>query len=304
MRTLTELLDAWDDNSLGAEGTADLKRRLAEPDARAELVSDWLLHGAIYELLREERSVGESVPAAGRPAGVSRPLPLVRSRRSPWFAGAIAAGAAAAVLLGWFTFQHRPPVRGTVTAVPPPDPRPVAGALTLADGEVWIATAGLTNAVTLAGGPATLRVGDAILTGSNALARFTYPDGSTLSLYRNTRVVVSVTNGALRANLALGAIDADIRPQLPGCSMHVTTAFMGTEVLGTEFRLMADSKSAWLGVRNGSVDVVRLSDGKTLHLGTSNYAAVHPKWPYMRMNALVCPAWKSVCQRAAGSEYP
>ena len=70
MKTLLELLDAWEDCALGAEDVEELKRLLANPEARAELVGDWLLHGALYERLREEKAAKEAAAllAANAPA--------------------------------------------------------------------------------------------------------------------------------------------------------------------------------------------------------------------------------------------
>jgi ferric-dicitrate binding protein FerR (iron transport regulator) len=79
---------------------------------------------------------------------------------------------------------------------------------------------------------------------------------------------------------------------------------MHAEIVGTEFRLMADARSRWLGVRQGVVKVSRLADGQKVTLQAGNYSAVAPNWPYMRMDARVCPYWKQVCRQAAGTPYP
>ena len=76
------------------------------------------------------------------------------------------------------------------------------------------------------------------------------------------------------------------------------------EIVGTEFRLMADARSRWLGVRAGVVEASRVADGQKVTLQAGNYSAVAPNWPYMRMDARVCPYWKQVSQQAAGTPYP
>jgi ferric-dicitrate binding protein FerR (iron transport regulator) len=262
-------------------------------------VEDWLLHGAIYEALREERAARESSALPEETRGAVGKAPFWH-----WFA--LAAGIMAAVLAGWQLFQTPKPsvVRAIPAPAPPAETRPVAGLLTRTGGEVWVAPAGRTNANPVSDAQATLYSGDAIRTGSNTVARFTYPDGSSLAIYHDTRLMVGLTNSALRLEVAYGAVDAAIRPQPAGRDMLVTTKFMRSDIVGTEFRLMVDSTSAWLGVREGKVEVTRVSDGQKILLGQANYAAVHPQWPYMKMNPLVCPVWKGVCQRAAGTAYP
>jgi hypothetical protein len=299
MKTIEELLLAWENRALSAEDLADLKRQLTAPAARAQLVEDWLLHGAIYEGLREERAVQESSALLKETRGAVVKVPF-------WRWAALAAGIMAAVLAGWQLFQTPKPsvARAIPAPAPPLEIRAVAGLLTRIRGEVWVVPAGQTKANPVSDAQATLYSGDAIRTGSNTLARFTYPDGSSLAIYRDTRLMVGLTNSALRLEVACGAVDAAIRPQPAGRDMLVTTTFMCSDIKGTEFRLMVDSNSAWLGVREGKVEVTRVSDGQKIQLGQANYAAVHPKWPYMKMNPLVCPVWKGVCQQAAGTAYP
>lgn len=299
MKTIEELLRAWESGALSAEDISELKQQLTAPAARAQLVEDWLLHGAIYEALREERAARESSALPEETRGAVGKAPFWH-----WFA--LAAGIMAAVLAGWQLFQTPKPsvVRAIPAPAPPAETRPVAGLLTRTGGEVWVAPAGRTNANPVSDAQATLYSGDAIRTGSNTVARFTYPDGSSLAIYHDTRLMVGLTNSALRLEVAYGAVDAAIRPQPAGRDMLVTTKFMRSDIVGTEFRLMVDSTSAWLGVREGKVEVTRVSDGQKILLGQANYAAVHPQWPYMKMNPLVCPVWKGVCQRAAGTAYP
>jgi hypothetical protein len=313
MKTIEELLLAWENGALSAEDLAELKQQLTAPAARAQLVEDWLLHGAIYEGLREEQSerAAAATPqalAATSPAWWRRFAHPVHSETGMfWRWAALAAALVVLIGGGWMLLPapRAPSVARTLEPpAPPPETRPLAGLLTRTRGEVWVAPAGQTNANPVSDAQITLYAGDAILTGSNSLARFTYPDGSSLAIYHDTRLTVGLTNSALRLEVANGAVDAAVRPQPAGRDMLVTTTFMRSDIKGTEFRLMVDASSAWLGVREGKVEVTRVSDGQKIQLGQANYAAVHPKWPYMKMNPLVCPVWKGVCQKAAGTAYP
>ena len=299
-------------------------------------MSDWLLHGAIYEFLREERTVQES-EAQTTPAGACQPVVRPLSPESDnsalkvpfwgrWIPGRLgseatlswrwaAIAAAGMVAVGWLGWQvilsherpaHNATASGPVLAqqAPPPELRSVAGVLLATNGEVWVTAVGQTAGTQVSGANLTLYTGDAIRTGSNTLAKFTYPDGSALTIYHGTQLIVGRTNAALRVELVRGAVDADIRPQPAGKDMLATTKFMRSDIVGTQFRLMVGPISAWLGVRKGTVEVTRVSDGERIELGTGNYAAVHPKWPYARMDATVCPVWKGICRQAVGSEYP
>jgi ferric-dicitrate binding protein FerR (iron transport regulator) len=191
------------------------------------------------------------------------------------------------------------------TTAPAPAPRaPAEGRLVAVSGEVRVARADGTGQPAAAAVGAEVFAGETILTATNASAQFAYADGSTLSIYRSSAVVLSRTAAGPVLDLRRGAVDADIRKQPDGRHLRILGELMHAEIVGTEFRLMVDSSSAWLGVREGKVEVTRVSDGQKILLGQANYAAVHPKWPYMKMDPLVCPVWKGVCQQAAGTPYP
>jgi hypothetical protein len=73
MKTLEELLTQWEDSRLTAEDAAALKRLLANPEARAELVGDWLLHEAVHGTLSSEcvEQAAAGAPATDRVAAPS-----------------------------------------------------------------------------------------------------------------------------------------------------------------------------------------------------------------------------------------
>ena len=146
--------------------------------------------------------------------------------------------------------------------------------------------------------------GETILTATNASAQFAYADGSTLSIYRGSAVVLSRTDAGPGLDLRRGAVDADIRKQPDGRHLRILGELMHAEIVGTEFRLMGDARTKSLGVRKGVVEVIRVADGQKVVLQAGNYAAVAPNWPYMRMDARVCPAWQAACRQAAGTPYP
>jgi ferric-dicitrate binding protein FerR (iron transport regulator) len=182
--------------------------------------------------------------------------------------------------------------------------RPVEGQLVEVSGEVLVGEAGANGRLAAAASGTVVRAGSAISLGAGASAVFVCSDGSVLRLYRNTAVVLERTKTGANVQLLRGAVDAVVLPQPPGSMFVAHTGLMRADIVGTEFRLMADSKSAWLGVRKGAVIVTRAADGQKLNIDDGKYAAVASDWPFMRMNTLVCPRWQSVCRQAAGSLYP
>jgi hypothetical protein len=78
MTRLKELLSAWEEGTLTPEGAQQLKQLLANPEARAELVGDWLLHEAIYGKLQASQ---QESAAVARPQRSPRPA-ITRSPES------------------------------------------------------------------------------------------------------------------------------------------------------------------------------------------------------------------------------
>ena len=119
MSRLEELLARWEAGELSTLDTAELKKLLSAPQARAALVDEWLLTETIYDTLhtRPARSaVAEAQRAAARPPH-SIALPPPRPPRSRWFVwrevhlsvgwGAAWGAAACLGLAGlWFYFQE------------------------------------------------------------------------------------------------------------------------------------------------------------------------------------------------------
>jgi len=307
------------------------ERLRADAALRKELLVlaafDAELPGALRDVAREKkekvRVTVATFPAAGaRPARVGAVARHPLARRFPWPA-AIAAGIAIAVGLGaYFIGRSDKPGRTELaaTAVPPrpvPQPTPqlvpveaalpvvkAEGRLTEIGGEVWVARAGIEGQPAVASVGTEVFAGDAIITSTNASAQFAYADGSTLRIYRHSAVVLSRSDAGPGLDLRRGAVDADIRKQPDGQHLRVLGDLMHAEIVGTEFRLIADSRSRWLGVRKGVVEASRVADGRKVTLQAGNYSAVAPNWPYMRMNARVCPVWKQVSQQATGTPYP
>ncbi len=321
-------LDRYLAGQASEEDVLALGERLrADPALRKKLLVltafDAELPGALRVVAREKKEKVRVTVPMFPPAGARRAPARTEERRS--FANrflwpvAIAAGILAIVgLVAYSTGRSaRPGHTGLATtaypSLPVPAPvdfaasKPVAtpeGRLTAISGEVWVAHAdGEGQPVPVEVGRQVF-AGEAIVTGTNATAQFAYTDGSTLRIYRDSTVVLSRTDAGPGLDLRWGALDADIRKQPDGRRMNVFGVLMHAKIVGTEFRLIADPQSRWLGVRSGVVETIRVADGQKLDLHAGNYAAVVPDWPYMRMNARMCSYWKQISQQAAGMPYP
>jgi len=303
------------------------ERLRSDPALRKELLVlaafDAELPGALRDVAREKKEKARVTVATFPAAGARRARRQTEARHSSvrrfLRPAAIAAGIlVVAGLIAYSTGRSGRLGRTELaTTVPPPPPaaapvsveaaKPVAkaeGRLTEIDGEVWVARADGEGQPVPAVVGHQVFAGEAIVTGTNATARFAYADGSTLHLYRRSAVVLSREGDGQGLDLRAGALDATVRPRQPAESLRVLGALMQAEIVGTEFRLMVDSTSRWLGVREGRVVVTRVADGQSLNLEAGNYAAVSPRWPYSRMNARVCPMWQAVSRQAAGTPYP
>jgi ferric-dicitrate binding protein FerR (iron transport regulator) len=147
-----------------------------------------------------------------------------------------------------------------------------------------------------------LRVGDRLQVGSNTVAVFRYGDGSQLRMYALSDLTLAASNGAKRVWLQAGALDAVIAPQPPDHPMEVDTPGLATIVRGTEFRMLADSQSVWLGVRHGKVDVVRASDRRVVAVTDGYYVATAKGWPFQPLST-ICPYWQAQCVARTGAQY-
>lgn len=299
------------------EDVRSLEERLRSDAAlRKELLVlaafDGELPGALLDVAREKKEKAHDTAATfpvagGQPARIRTEARRPLARRLLWPA-AIAAGILALVGLvaystGWSERSGRAEL-ATPTPPPPPAAAVAEGRLSEIRGEVWVARADGAGQPVPAGAGRQVFAGETIVTATNASAQFAYADGSTLRIYRASAVVLSRTDAGPGLELRRGAMDADIRKQPEGHHLRILGELMHAEIVGTQFRLMAGSRSKWLGVREGIVEVSRMADGQKVVLQAGNYAAVAPNWPYMRMDARVCPVWKDVCRQAAGTPYP
>ena len=309
-------LMAYLENRMGPEDIPVLEDALRRnPRLRKELLTlanfESELPGALHEVCTQVSPAPESAnsqTAPGRPKG----------RSFMWILWPLAAAASLMIALRLFSPQ-KPAAPGSASPAPAlaqtqkatqhvhqavAVQQPVAGYLVEVNGDVRVTEITAGSPAVLATSGSVVHVDATISLGTNATARFAFTDGSKLRLYQQSAIVLKQSETGSIIDMQKGALDGDIRPQSPGKKLVVRTKYLTTDIIGTQFRFMASSVSTWVGVREGRVRVIRAADGQQVELDADNYAAVAPNWPYMRMNARLCPMWKSVCQKAAGSPYP
>jgi ferric-dicitrate binding protein FerR (iron transport regulator) len=299
-----QLIRAYLDGSASEDQVRELNRLLAEDrEVRCALLDESAFDARLRMILtRQRRSAAGLETARG-----SR-----KAKRTRYILACVAAAASLLVAVGvaWHARMiHRAGGTDARCAASTPSPvqqpaAPAIGRLMAMSGDVRMGPAGGGERAIAAAAGAEVHPGDTVITATNASAQFAYADGSTLQIYRGSALVLGRSDLGPTLELRSGAMDASIRKQPDGQHLRILGNFLHADIVGTEFRLMSDSKSVWLGVRKGEVAVTRVADGQKVSLGTGNYAAVSPQWPYMRMDARVCPVWKSICRQATDSAYP
>lgn len=247
MKALSELLAGWDRGELTSEETAELKRLLAAPEARAALVDEWLVHEAIIgalQALPETVAAREADEAAARLALPARPAPRAagwrrflprlvwRDVRIPL---RLAFGLAAlAVLLAVYVFRSTP-----------------AGQITDARGTVTLVRAGQ---LTPARVGERVFPGDVLRVGKAGAALLAWP-GEQTDLELGTDTELRVDGRLLGKKLALraGRLAARVGPQPAGRPLVVRTPQAEVTVRGTRFSLAIVTNTTRLDVTQGAV---------------------------------------------------
>lgn len=280
-----KLVEKYLDGDLTPVEQADLDRRLHdEPALRRELLQVAGMEEEIYRIIRTQAEV----------------------RRQRFWQRALPLGLAALLLLqigGWLWLNRVGATRsnGRLIVVERTLP-PVLGSVIALSGVASVTRdqpGDVRQGVVLGMG---LRAGDRLQMGTNAVAVFRYRDGSQLRMYALSDLTLAVSNGAKRVWVRTGALDMEVRPQPVGQAMEVATDGLTTIVRGTEFRLLADDRAVWLGVRCGKVDVVRASDQLVVAVTDGQYVATAKGWPFTPMPT-TCPYWQAQCVARTGGKY-
>jgi hypothetical protein len=244
MKTLEQLLAQWEAGTLSPAELAELKQRLATPEARAELISEWHLDEAIYDTLRSQPTEAR----AASKARVSQPAhwPARSQRRLfPWLVWrqvhislrwplgfALASGL---LLLGVYTVYDRSPV----------------GKLTQVRAEVSIERDGKKLTAKLG---QLLYPRDLVRVPSSGSATLVWTGESThLALAGNTELQVLNPMRGKRLALRTGLLQAEVAAQPHWRPMIINTPVAQAKVVGTQFSLSTTGAVSRLQVLEGAV---------------------------------------------------
>ncbi|MGA2660716.1 MAG: FecR domain-containing protein [Verrucomicrobiota bacterium] len=248
MNSLEQLLAKWEAGNLSPAELAELKQLLAQPQARAELVENWLLDETIRDTLRsqpaEAPAPAQAQLSSAEPQRATKPV-RARRRRFRWLvwhevrftAGSSFAAVAAAclVLAGLHSyFQHAPvggltDLRAEVTVERGGARRPAASTPMLYPGDIVRVPAG----------------GAAALAWAGEATRLDLAPGAQLRLFNPM--------WGKRLSLEAGALDASVASQPRWRPMAIATPQAEAKVLGTHFSLSATLASTHLEVLEGAV---------------------------------------------------
>ena len=117
--------------------------------------------------------------------------------------------------------------------------------------------------------------GRLLLKSQGAHAKFSYSDGSTLSLSGGSELELDDGN-VRQLVLRNGALFGNVSHQSGKHPLVVRTSTAEATVLGTEFAIATDNSETLLQVRHGSVRVRRLSDDQALTVGVNQQVRAGP----------------------------
>ncbi len=302
---------AYLDGTATPEQVASLDAVLrADVAARRQLLAEAMLRLRISDVLT--RTADPEVRPASPVAGRTRP---------GWWILARAAGLVAAALLGvaaWRVYRPRSGfapqptavVRTAARGLPRMVPldalarRPGAMHVTACAGRAWVQSDWDERAVAVSSGMV-VQAGVRLVTEADGALRARLTDTGDLQAFGRTVWSCFVTNGVAGVRLAGGAIDFSVRPRSAavGEAFTVLTRDLAVRVQGTEFRVLADAGSSWVGVRSGVVEVCHLASHRRVRLAAGQYLSTHPQLPLQALSA-ECPYWRAACREATGGAYP
>jgi hypothetical protein len=246
MTRLATLLAKWDAEGLSPEETGELKQLLATPEARAELVDEWLLTETIYDTLHTRAA---SAAAALDAVPARPPVPVAarspRPRRLRWLVWrevhlslgrSFAYGAAACLAFAglWFYCQKAEVAR-------------------LSEARAGIVVRRHGQTVPAADGQA-LYPGDVVTVPPTGRATVSWPgEPSVLTLAAGANLELFNPMFGKRMALRTGALEAAVAPQSRLRPMTILTPEAEARVVGTRFSLTATNALSRLEVLEGAV---------------------------------------------------
>ncbi|HXP61686.1 MAG TPA: FecR domain-containing protein [Dongiaceae bacterium] len=248
MNPLEQLLAKWEAGNLSPAELGELKQLLARPQARAELVGNWLLDESIHDTLRSQ-AAGALAPARAQ-VSLAHPQPATRPFRAPrrrfrwlvwhevrftagWLLGA--AAAACLALAGLHSYFQRAAL----------------GSLTDVRSEVTVEHGGTTRPAISDG---RLHPRDIVRVPAGGAATVTWAGEATrLDLAPGSELRLFNPMWGKRLSLEAGALDASVASQPRWRPMIIATPQAEAKVVGTRFSLSATLASTRLEVLEGLV---------------------------------------------------
>ena len=274
---LESLAYAYLQGAAGPDECRRLDALLRDADARREFIRAALLETELPTILAEAPArVADDVwmplrsryrlgaRAACRLPGCGKPGRLLSWRRIAWTSSSALAGVAAIVAFAWYSTVH---LRYRV-----PDPALVAKVTHVA-GVARVASLNEEGSRRLSAGDSVSP--DCRIAGEKGTKlTLTYPDGSTLRLVNDTRIMSSSSASIRLIYLDSGTIVARITPRDGGRKLIFATPHAVIRVVGTQFTLSADADASRVEVEEGKLILTSKKNDTSLVVGERDTAIV------------------------------
>jgi len=268
MKTLNELMDAWEDGSLSPEELLQLKTLLRNPENRSQMRDEVCFFGLLNDVLSDPRThvqleSDKQIPARALAARllffITQWIPEA-FRAQP----ALAWGSIAFVLfVCLFIWLERP--------------RPVAYVSQSGDG-VLITHSGKNSQ---ARPDSKIFAGDSLTAPQFASAAFRWRGEQTeFYLSPGTKIQVSQKPQGKQLSLSNGVLKAVVARQPQKLPLIVNSPAALTKVIGTRFTLRASGKGDRLEVVDGTVEFTRIQQQQTMILHGGDSALAAPDVPF------------------------
>ena len=260
---LEKRIGAWLDGRISEAESETLQQELRESaEARATFDRFAQLDAVIREVA-DTQSVGAISQASGFSVSISKPATTYYVRASL----AIAAGIIIA-LTATLYIRH---VNSN---------RSIARVNGLNGSLIWIGNGGQivqgsdspqtsTRWSNVLSGEAELPGGTIEGTAMDSWFELEFHDGSTAMIFGDSILTFS-DQGQKELRLKQGRFSANVAPQPEGEPMLIHTPAADLKIVGTQFDVEAGSESTMLYVREGKVQIRRMSDGKTVDVSTGH----------------------------------
>jgi ferric-dicitrate binding protein FerR (iron transport regulator) len=254
---LEQRIGAWLDGRISEAESETLQQELRESaEARATFDRFAQLDAVIREVAETE-SVGAISQASGSSVSITKPSTTLYFRASLAIAAVIIIALTATL---YFRYANSSRSIARITGL--------NGSLTwIGDGGQIVQDSGPRQSPTrwsnVLSEESELPGGTIEGTGTDSWFELKFHDGSTAMIFGDSILTFS-DQGQKELRLRQGRFSADVMPQPAGKPMLIHTPSAVVKVIGTQFDVEAGPDSTMLYVREGKVQIRRVSDGKTV----------------------------------------